>query len=259
MTTRQTQNELVDYSHETNLHTLTGPSVAMSVLFRDRTPASLLDVGCGRGTWIRAAMDRGLTDVYGVDGVDIPRDQLFFPYERFRKLNLTSVWDLRRKFDVVLCLEVAEHIDPSHSELFIRNLLNHGDTVFFSAACPNQAGQHHVNCQWPVYWQSIFNANGYVCEDSVRWQMWNITGIEAWYRQNMFTARRVQQGAGAEPRILPVLHPDLIDCVNPNGRQQIWRQLVEDGRLPQTWYLTTPIKAFCRKLGRRFPWKRHTE
>jgi SAM-dependent methyltransferase len=35
-------------------------------------PRSVLDVGCGLGTWLAAFVDHGVEDVYGIDGHDIP-------------------------------------------------------------------------------------------------------------------------------------------------------------------------------------------
>jgi len=80
---------------------------------------------------------------------------------------LTRSWDLKRKFDAVLCLEVAEHLDSAFAPTLIDALIKHGNLIYFSAACPGQTGQHHVNCQWPVYWQQLFNERGFACEDDL--------------------------------------------------------------------------------------------
>jgi SAM-dependent methyltransferase len=254
MTAKPATDQFIDYDHDRNQHSLEGARAALSFLFRAGLPGSLLDVGCGRGMWVKSAMDMGVSDVYGVDGVDIPVDHLHFPRERFQQVNLAGSWDLGRKFDMILCLEVAEHVDASVSELLVRGLVKHGDRVVFSAACPGQAGQHHVNCQWPGYWQQRFNANGFVCDDAIRWQIWNETAIEPWYRQNMFIARNDPKGAGSEPRIRPVLHPEFVDCTDMRTRELKFLEQIEDGCLSTLWYVSAPFKAFCHKAGRRFRW-----
>ena len=54
---------MVEYNHEQNLHTLEGPRKALPLIFADGRPESVLDVGCGQGTWVRAALDYGISDV----------------------------------------------------------------------------------------------------------------------------------------------------------------------------------------------------
>jgi len=171
-------------------------------------PESLVDVGCGTGTWLRAAIDSGISDVIGIDGVEIPRDRLLFPSDKFHCRDLCAPVDLGRRFELAICLEVAEHLDQDAGRILIRTLTKHADVILFSAACPGQSGQHHVNCQWPEYWQALFNSEGYACDDSPRWTIWDDSLIEVWYRQNIFIARR-DPGAGKEPRIKSIIHPEM--------------------------------------------------
>ena len=244
----------IEYDHSANHHTLAGPRAVIPVLFEERKPRSLLDVGCGTGTWLNAARAFGIIDVFGVDGVDIPADQLLIPPDLFRQQDLTVPWSLGRSFDAVLCLEVAEHLDEAYGPPLIKTLAAHADTIFFSAACPGQPGQHHVNCQWPVYWQQLFNDEGYICDDSVRWRMWSVAAIEPWYRQNLFLAQRAPERAGREPRIHAVLHPEIVSSgdgtFTSQTRQRLLRQ-IEAGSQEVIWYLRTPIKACWKKLERR--------
>ena len=198
----------IDYDHATNLHTLDGPRAAFPKLFPFRLPENILDVGCGTGTWLRAAIDSGISDVIGIDGVEIPQDRLLFPSDKFHCQDLGAPVDLGRRFELVICLEVAEHFDQDAGRILIRTLTRHSDVVLFSAACPGQSGQHHVNCQWPEYWQALFNSEGYACDDSPRWKIWDDPLIECWYRQNIFIARR-DPNAGKEPRIKSIIHPEM--------------------------------------------------
>jgi hypothetical protein len=200
----------IDYDHSRNPHTLRGAEAALSQIFSRERPNSLLDVGCGTGTWMKAAMDSGVSDSLGIDGADLPADQLHVPKELIRHHDLSLPWNLDRNFEAVLCLEVAEHLDVSSAKTLIDALVRHGEMIYFSAACPGQNGQHHVNCQWPVYWQQLFNDRGYVCEDTLRWQIWDDERIEPWYRQNLFLARYAPREAGYETRIKGVVHPEML-------------------------------------------------
>ena len=200
----------VNYDHTKSPHTIQGASAALSYVLPNVRPASVLDVGCGIGTWLRAAAEMDVADIRGVDGVALSSNKLLFSYEYFSVVDLSKPFNLNSRYDLVLCLEVAEHLDAAASGILIASLIEHGKTILFSAACPNQPGQSHLNCQWPEYWQKLFNQHGYACDDSIRWRMWNDTRIEPWYRQNIFIAVYNPDCAGTEARIMPVVHPDMI-------------------------------------------------
>jgi hypothetical protein len=112
-------------------------------------------------------MDLGALDVLGIDGIAVPEQQLHVTRTAIELCDLSNRFDLGRRFDVALCLEVAEHLPESSSAGLISSIAAHSDAILFSAACPGQPGQHHVNYQWPSYWQALFNGEGYVCDDSV--------------------------------------------------------------------------------------------
>lgn len=242
----------IDYDHAQNMHTQRGPAAALPVIFGSAIPKSILDVGCGTGTWLKAALNLGITDVYGIDGVEIPPEQLLFDNRLFKRCDLTTNVNLGRRFDLALCLEVAEHLDEEFASVLVQTLVNHADQIVFSGACPGQPGQHHVNCQWPSYWQRVFNQRGYVCDDNLRWKIWDDIRIEPWYRQNLFAAKKDPKFAGAEPRIKSVLHPDLqqlIFALRNDFEHHVTQ--IEEGRMKAQWYFRTPARALIEKIKRR--------
>jgi SAM-dependent methyltransferase len=248
------QFDTVDFNHSRNPHSVLGPDVALR-LFLERVPSkSLLDVGCGRGTWVRAAIRHGLEDVLGVDGVAVPEQRLLFPKDRFQQRDLRAPFDLRREFDLLTCLEVAEHLPAESAPHLVVSLTKHSRRILFAAACPGQPGQHHVNCQWPDYWQALFNQHGYTCSDWPRWLIWMDQRIEPWYRQNTFFAERQPELAGKEARIMPVLHPDLLAEMFAPQREETERNVsscIEAGQLPGLWYVKTFGRALWQKAMRR--------
>ncbi len=98
--------------------------------------SSILDVGCGRGAWLREWQAAGVATVHGVDGPYVRRDLLLIPVQNFSAVDLSTPFDLQRRFDLVSCLEVAEHLPKSCSETFVSSLVAHADMVLFSAAPP---------------------------------------------------------------------------------------------------------------------------
>ena len=234
----------IAYDYRRNVHTAGSARVALAMLLADQLPNSLLDVGCGPGLWTRAALAMGIEDTVAMDGVTPPNGELGFPPGHFREVDLAKSWNLERRFDVALCLEVAEHLPEESAPALVASLTRHADWVIFSAACPGQLGQHHVNCRWPAYWQGLFNERGFICDDSARWILWQVDEIEPWYRQNVFFARRSPE-AGSETRIPAVIHPAMLPLVSA-----VDADVVPHGGMPAAWYLALTLKAVSRKLSR---------
>lgn len=180
-------------------------------------PTSVLDVGCGTGTWVSTFHKAGVTDVLGVDGDWVDAKMLEVPAENFRRADLTKEFDAGRRYDLVMSLEVAEHLDAAVADRFIESLIRHGDVVLFSAAVPDQGGFHHVNEQWATYWIDKFASRGFEAMDCVRGRFWNVPEVCWWYSQNAFFF--VKKGAlDKYPRLfeardkytmsgIPAIHP----------------------------------------------------
>ena len=144
----------IQYNYKQNKKTtVDGARKALFQVFESvGTPSSLLDVGCGSGVWLRVALSLGVEHVYGIDGVELPASEFMIDKARFNRIDLETHWDLNRRFDLAICLEVAEHLSEASAGVLVEALTAHANTVCFSAACPWQGGQHHVNLQWPAYW-----------------------------------------------------------------------------------------------------------
>src|SRR5215471_5102300 len=105
----------------------------LEMLFKLYQPQSVLDVGCGLGIWLKTASELGVPDVRGVEGAWVDPTLLEVPAERVQIRDLEKGFDLNRKFDLVICLEVAEHLSPGAAESFVGSLVRHAPVVVFSA------------------------------------------------------------------------------------------------------------------------------
>ena len=146
---------------------------------------SVLDVGCGAAAWLSVYRHLGVQDVVGVDGDYVDRSLLMVDADAFRPQDITLPFDLGRHFDLVQCLEVAEHVPKVASAQLIDNLTRHAKSVLFSAAVPGQGGEDHINEQPLGYWRDLFAARGYRAFDYVRPRILGDAAIEWWYRYNI--------------------------------------------------------------------------
>ena len=146
---------------------------------------SILDVGCGRGAWLSVAKRKDVTTVFGIDGDYVDMNTLLISQNEFEKKNIELPFDLNKKFDLVQCLEVGEHINKDKSEILVKNIIKHGDFILFSAAQPGQGGTNHINEQEIKFWKNIYNDNGYLAFDFPRILNRDINNIMPWYRYNM--------------------------------------------------------------------------
>jgi SAM-dependent methyltransferase len=156
---------------------------------------SVVDIGCARGTWLRAWQAASVADVVGVDGDYVDRDRLDIDPDRFVVADLAAPFALGRRFDLAQSLEVAEHLPPARAEGFVADLVAHAPVVLFSAATPGQGGEHHVNEQPGDYWRGLFRAHDHVAIDCLRPLLARAAGVPAWYRYNlMLYVRRDRLG-----------------------------------------------------------------
>jgi hypothetical protein len=193
-------------------------AIVVPALMRLLAPASVVDFGCGSGAWLDAFRRRGVVDILGLDGPWLGAAEREIPEALFQAQDLAQPVVLQRRFDVALCLEVAEHLPEAAAPQLVQSLTRAAPVVIFSAAIPAQGGTDHVNEQWPSYWVRLFEAHGYGCLAGLRRQLWSLPEVEVWYRQNLLcfaVSERLaalgellaEGSAGGEP--LDVVHPDL--------------------------------------------------
>lgn len=193
----------------------------LPVLFELVGPVgSLIDVGCGIGTWAATARSLGVEDVLGVDGGYIDRSQLVIPADRFVARDLSQPLELERTFDVAISLEVAEHLPRSGATAFVRDLTRLAPAILFSAAVPGQGGTDHVNEQWQDTWVRAFADLGYDVFDVIRLAVWDDPEVRPWYAQNAFVFvdrtsldlhQRLTDAAPASGMPLRLVHPGVLE------------------------------------------------
>ena len=188
-------------------------------LMSPRQPNRVVDFGCGIGTWLCVFKENNVAETIGVDGDWVPQENLLIQKDDFIKADLRRLPSLDTHFDLVVSLEVAEHLPSENAETFIDVLVAHGPVILFSAAMPFQGGVDHVNERWPAYWAALFDDRGYVAVDCLRRKVWGSDKVKWWYAQNilMFVKRdciadypaleKESEHSGVSP--LALVHPAL--------------------------------------------------
>ena len=174
-------------------------------------PQSVVDVGCGIGTWAAEFKRQGVPDVMGIDGAYVDKNQLKIPESLFLSRDLELPLASIRTFDLAISVEVAEHLSPSRASSFVGDLIHLAPVVVFSAAVPFQGGINHVNEQWLSYWHSLFAAKGFRSIDCLRARFWGDPKVAVWYRQNMM----VYASEDHIKKFAPFGQTMLLDAVHP--------------------------------------------
>ncbi len=145
---------------------------------------SVVDVGCAEGAWLSVFRENGVDDLVGIDGSYIAPDRRLVSATQWVSRDLAEPIRLDRIFDLVVCLEVAEHLPATRAAAFVEDLTRLAPVVLFSAAIPFQGGVAHINEQWQDYWAEHFSAIGYSAVDAVRPLVWTHPQVKWFYAQN---------------------------------------------------------------------------
>lgn len=137
--------------------------IVVPILINWYHPQSVLDLGCNTGQWLKWFINNNINDVFGVDGENM-LDEIQIPEHRFIIADLTKSspdFPYLGEFDLLLCLEVAEHLQEQFADVLVDTCIKHSDIIFWSAATPGQGGYHHINEQPHEYWIEKFMKRGY--------------------------------------------------------------------------------------------------
>jgi SAM-dependent methyltransferase len=128
-------------------------------------PTSVCDLGCGNGFLLQYFLKRG-SAVLGVEGSE--NSLAFIDPVLKDKIQIRDLFQIHKlgQFDLVISLEVGEHIPKKYSKNFIANLTgNASKHILFSAALPGQWGDGHINCQPKQFWIDLLEEDGWLFDE----------------------------------------------------------------------------------------------
>ena len=123
-------------------------------------PARVLDAGCAMGLLVEALVARGI-DAHGVDISEYAISQAAPAVAgRCRAVSLTTPLDGR--YDLIVCIEVLEHMPPAEAQTALVNICAHTDDVLFSSSPTDFGETTHVNVRPPEEWAEAFAREGFL-------------------------------------------------------------------------------------------------
>ncbi len=133
-------------------------TLASTIVERYR-PTRVLDVGCAKGFLVEHLRDAGV-DAFGLDSSEYAISEVREDIKPFCKVD-SGLSPLGAKYDLITCIEVAEHLTETDSEALVKNLCEHTDHVLFSSTPLDFAEDSHINIQPREYWVELFARNGF--------------------------------------------------------------------------------------------------
>ena len=122
------------------------------------TPTRVLDAGCAMGLLVEALVERGM-DAHGIDISDYAIGQAAAAIaDRVRVGSLTT--PLEGRYDLIVCIEVLEHMPAEDARVALANLCAHSDDILFSSSPTDFTETTHVNVQPPEAWAEAFARQG---------------------------------------------------------------------------------------------------
>ncbi|MGD2155988.1 MAG: glycosyltransferase [Anaerolineales bacterium] len=123
-------------------------------------PRTVLDAGCAMGFLVEALRDRGVQ----AWGFDVSEYAIANVHESIKPYCwVGSVLDpFPQKYDLIVCIEVLEHLHQSESERALVNLCQHTDDILFSSTPLDYKESTHFNVQPPEYWTELFARKGFL-------------------------------------------------------------------------------------------------
>ena len=180
--------------------------VVVPLLVERLRPASVVDVGCGSGGWLKVFAEHGVDDVVGLDAPYVRPEALRIDPSSFVAQDLAEPFELERRFDLAISLEAAHYVPAERAPGLVASIARLAPAVLFGAAVPHQTGGPGRNHQWPGWWAALFADHGLRAVDWLRPLVWEDERVDWWYAQN--TVLYLADG-GAGERILPLVHPGL--------------------------------------------------
>ena len=126
---------------------------------RDINPASVLDAGCAMGFLVEKLRERGI-EAWGVDISEYAIGEVAPSVREYCWVgSITDPFPM--KYDLIVSIEVLEHLPQEQAESAVANLCIFSDDVLFSSTPYDYKEASHFNVQPVEYWAELFAKEGF--------------------------------------------------------------------------------------------------
>ena len=136
---------------------------AAEYIKKEYHPQTVLDAGCAMGLLVAALRDLGV-EAYGVDlseyAISRVREDIR-PYCAVGSLADPLPNSLPRRYDLVVSIEVLEHMPEEDGKKSIANLCTMSDQILFSSVPDDTTDPTHINLHETPYWCGLFAKQGF--------------------------------------------------------------------------------------------------
>ena len=122
-------------------------------------PASVLDTGCAMGILVEFLRERQV-EAFGLDISEYAIRNVHRGARSYCWVGSVAE-SFPHEFDLIVCIEVLEHLPRFESEKAIQNLCRHSDDILFSSTPFDYKEGTHYNVQPPEYWCEAFAREGF--------------------------------------------------------------------------------------------------
>lgn len=122
-------------------------------------PKTVLDAGCAMGLLVEKLREQGI-EAWGVDLSGYAISQVHASMREFCRVgSITEPFG--RRYDLIVTIEVLEHMPKASAECAVVNLCQHSDDILFSSSPFDHKEPTHYNAQPPEYWAERFAEQGF--------------------------------------------------------------------------------------------------
>jgi SAM-dependent methyltransferase len=144
--------------YERNEHWLGLFGKMADAIVRDLRPATVLDAGCAKGFLVEALRERGV-EAWGIDVSEQAISEVDPSVREHCQVgSLTE--PLPRRYDLIVCVEVLEHITAAEANAAVANLSAATDRLLLSSTPDDFGEATHLNVQPPEAWSAALAQHG---------------------------------------------------------------------------------------------------